>query len=143
MVEITRYLARSWKPLHALPIHAITRSDINNTLNNLARNNGKVTADSARVALSGLCSWAIQWEYLAANPTAEIASRAKNGSRKRVLSEAELGEIWRASDPVPNRSFCRYRPSRLLTRVKRGICPALRSGPQRSDRLSHSKLAAQ
>src|SRR5262249_44414436 len=96
MVETRRYLERSWKPLHALPIDAITRSHIDDRLNDLVRDSGKVSADRARVALSGLCAWAIARRHLDTNPTAHIASRAQNGARKRHLKEPELVEVWNA-----------------------------------------------
>src|SRR5262249_37450212 len=54
----------------------------------------KVTADRARTALSALYSWAIEGGRASVNPTMHVASRAKNGSRKRTLSEAELAEVW-------------------------------------------------
>ena len=57
-----------------------------------------MSADRARVALSGLFSWAIDRGYLDSNPTPNIRARAQGGARERVLNEAELAAIWNACD---------------------------------------------
>ena len=95
--EITRYLTRSWAPLHALPVDAITRQNVVHVVDNLAQTSGKVATDRARMALSGLFSWAIDLGYVESNPTLSVRSRSQKGARDRVLSEAELVEVWRAS----------------------------------------------
>ena len=98
LVEARRYLERAWEPLHVLPIDAITRQNVVDVVDDLERDSGKVAADRARVALSGLFGWAIDRGYLDSNPTLNIRSRAQNGARERVLSEAELVEVWRACE---------------------------------------------
>jgi integrase len=52
----------------------------------------------ARTALSGLYGWCVDRGHADVNPTLSIASRAKNGARERVLSEAELAAVWKACD---------------------------------------------
>ena len=61
----------------------------------------KVSADRARTALSAFNGWAIENGTelavdLQNNPAANIAARAKSGSRERKLTESELIEVWRA-----------------------------------------------
>ena len=97
--ETKRYLERSWLSLHEHPIDAITRQQVVSVVDDVERDSGKVTADRARVALSGLFGWAIDRGYLDSNPTLHIRSRAQNGARQRVLSEAEIVEVWKACDP--------------------------------------------
>ena len=94
--EATRYLDRAWQPLHTLPIDAITRQNVVGIVDALETNSGKVAADRARMALSGLFGWAIDRGYLETNPTLNVRARAQGGGRKRVLSEAELVEVWNA-----------------------------------------------
>jgi integrase len=96
--ETKRYLERSWKPLHALPIDAITRQNVVRVVDDVERDSGRVAADRARMALSGLFGWAIDRSYVDANPTLNIRARGQNGPRKRVLDEAELVEIWKACE---------------------------------------------
>jgi integrase len=96
LYEITRYLECSWKPLHSRPVETITRQDIVGVVDDLATSSGKVSADRARAALSTLFGWAIEHKGLNANPTMNVRARAQNKTRKRVLSEAELAEVWQA-----------------------------------------------
>src|SRR5262245_30706807 len=55
--EAKRYLEQSWAPLHTVAIDGITRQSIVGVVDTLERANGRVAADRARVALSGLFSW--------------------------------------------------------------------------------------
>jgi hypothetical protein len=54
LAEYTRYLERSWRPLHALAVGAITRQNVVTVVDDLEANSGKVAADRARTALSAL-----------------------------------------------------------------------------------------
>jgi integrase len=96
MRQVTRYLEQAWLPLHGMPLKDITRANVVGVVDGLATSSGKVTADRARMALSGLCAWAIERQHLDANPTLNVSAKAKNKTRKRVLSEAELAEVWQA-----------------------------------------------
>ena len=93
--EAKRYLERAWQPLHNHAIDAITRQNVVGVIDDL-EGRGKVAADRARMALSGLFGWAIDRGYLDSNPTMHVRSRAQGGGRKRVLSEGELVKVWNA-----------------------------------------------
>lgn len=92
LTETTRYLEKTWKPLHDLSIASIIRKDIVAILDGMK---GKVAADRGRAALSGLFAWAIERGHVEANPTLNIKARS-NSSRDRTLSEPELAEVWSA-----------------------------------------------
>ncbi|AHB49355.1 integrase [Hyphomicrobium nitrativorans NL23] len=94
--EVKRYLERSWRSLHRHPIDAITRQNVVLIVDQLAEASGKVAADRARMALSGLFGWAIDRGYLDSNPTLNVRARAQGTARSRVLTEAELVEVWNA-----------------------------------------------
>ena len=100
--SIGRYLAGTkqslpaWKPLHNLPIDSITHRHVQSQTDDLARSSGKVVADHARAALSGLFAWAIAKRYADSNPTLNVLSQARRTARERVLTEAELISIWKA-----------------------------------------------
>jgi integrase len=96
--EATRYLERAWQPLHALPIDAITRQNVVGIVDDVEQASGRVSADRARVTLSGLFGWAIDRGYLDTNPTMNVRARAQGSARERVLSEAELLEVWKACE---------------------------------------------
>lgn len=94
--EVSRYLKHAWQPLHSQTIDAITRQNVVTVVDDLARDSGKVAADRARMALSGLFGWAIDRGYLDTNPTLNVRARAQNRMRERVLTEPELLEVWNA-----------------------------------------------
>lgn len=104
--EWKRYLESAWKPLHKRPLDAITRDDIIAALDEIEHESGSVSADRAKVALSGLFAWAMDDGYgkgkdgrrlrLSANPTLHVKNKAAATSRKRTLSGSELAEVWRA-----------------------------------------------
>jgi hypothetical protein len=50
--EVTRYLKHAWKSLHPYAIGTVTRQNVVTVVGALASNNGRVTADRARTALS-------------------------------------------------------------------------------------------
>jgi integrase len=99
--EIERQLRRrDWRPLHGRAANDISRDDVIARVDEIARDNGRVAADRARTALSGLFTWAIERGHDLTNPCIGVAARApSNGGRQRVLSESELREVWLASDP--------------------------------------------
>jgi integrase len=97
LVDVKRYLERSWKPLHAKAAETVTRAQIVNVLDVIEEQQGATTADRARACLSAFFAWAIDRGHRSTlNPVGDIARRATSGPRERVLSEAELVSIWRA-----------------------------------------------
>jgi len=96
-VEATRYLQRSWRPLHDKPVNEITRQMVRERRNEIVSESGAVSANRALAALSGLCGWAIDQEYISGtNPTSDIKPLHEE-DRERVLSKEELVEIWLAA----------------------------------------------
>jgi integrase len=96
-VEATRYLQRSWQPLHDKPVNEITRQMVRERRNEIVSESGAVSANRALAALSGFCGWAITEEHISGtNPTSDIKPLHEYG-RERVLSEEELVEIWLAA----------------------------------------------
>ncbi len=94
--ELTRYLEKHWRPLHRLPIHQIERRDVAARLGELAQESGPVAAVRARGALSAACAWAIGQGLAEFNPVVGTNQPATPRSRERVLSDAELVEVWGA-----------------------------------------------
>jgi integrase len=97
-LEVERHLIKHWSPLHQRDMQAITRSDVQRELEKLAINSGPRAADSARVSLAAFFMWAIDHpdQYVRANPAAGIKRVSVTTNRDRVLSEAELREVWQA-----------------------------------------------
>ena len=96
-VDLVRlHLGRHWQPLHGKPVAKVTRSDVADRLNTLARENGGVTANRCRSALGALYAWAIAGGRADSNPVTGTMKPANERPRERVLSEAELAAIWHA-----------------------------------------------
>jgi integrase len=95
--EVTRYLTKSWQPLHGELIDQITQKMVRDRRDELVKESGAVSANRALAALSGFCGWAIDQEHISGtNPTSDIKPLHEN-DRERVLSEEELVEIWLAA----------------------------------------------
>jgi integrase len=96
--ECKRYLEHKnyWQPLHRLPVDAIGVTEIVTELNRIEKDHGASTADAAKRYVSGFFAWALERLQVKTNPALGIRGRAGTTGRKRVLSEAELAEVWRA-----------------------------------------------
>ena len=94
--DATRYLLKSFKPLHNLPVDKIARRDIATVLNDLAENS-PAAANQARANLSALFAWAIGEGLVDSNPV--LGTNNPGGTpkaRDRVLTYDELIQIWNA-----------------------------------------------
>jgi integrase len=89
-VEVERHLLVKAKPLHGLAIAGIKRRDIAELLSAMAS-----VANHVRASLSALFAWAMREGLVEANPVIGT-NRAAAVSRDRVLSEAELRDVWAA-----------------------------------------------
>jgi integrase len=97
-VETVRHLQVNARPLHGLPIEAVTRRTIADRLAKIEEGNGAVTRNRVRSSLSAYFTWLAREGYLDANPVAFTNKADENGGRERVLSDAELRTIWLAAD---------------------------------------------
>jgi integrase len=96
LAEIRRYLTVYCRPLHGMPVDAVTRKDIATRLAAIGREHGSITLARARAALSAFFTWAMQMGIVEANPVLGTAKPQDTTPRDRVLSDAELVAIWRA-----------------------------------------------
>jgi integrase len=94
--ETDRYLRKHWKPLHGLPVHKIERSTVAARLAEITVENGPVAATRARAALSALLAWTVGQGLADVNAVIGTNRPAEPKSRDRVLTDAEIGEIWAA-----------------------------------------------
>src|SRR5215213_6333257 len=96
LTETRRYLNVGWKPLHGLGLNAIDRRAVAVRLFEIARENGPIAANRARVALSAFFNWAMREGLSNSNPVIGTNRAADERSRDRVLSDEELVAIWDA-----------------------------------------------
>lgn len=88
------HLRKHWASLHGLAVDAITRRDIVSAMDQIGEVHGKVAADRAKATLSGFFAWALDRNYCEVNPVLGIRRRAAGASRNRVLTQAELADVW-------------------------------------------------
>jgi integrase len=64
----------------------------------IARQHGDTAAARAHASLGGFFTWAIRSGLTESNPVANTLKPGEAAPRERVLSDDELGRIWRACD---------------------------------------------
>jgi integrase len=93
------YLTGSYfRPLHSLPVNAVTRSSAATCIRAIVRNHSTATAAAARRALSAFFAWAIAEGALgdAPNPVDGSHRPADPTPRSHVPTPAELATVYRA-----------------------------------------------
>jgi integrase len=101
LAETTRYLNKSFKPLHGLSLASITRAIVAAELRRVAKESGPVAADCARSKLAGFFAWAVGEGLRDDNPVIGTNKAAPDNQRRdRVLTDAEVVSIWNAADPA-------------------------------------------
>jgi len=93
--EMTRYLQKTFKPLHHMPVSAIQRADVASILRDKALERPSAAA-SARSVLATFFGWAIGEGFCEDNPVAFTNKPKPQPSRERVLKDAELARVWNA-----------------------------------------------
>jgi integrase len=93
------HLHKHWAPIHGMSLDKITRRDISAVMDRIVEERGRNAADRAKTTLSGFFGWAVDRHYCDETPVLGIKRRGSNNARERVLSQAELVEIWRACPP--------------------------------------------
>jgi integrase len=94
--EIERHLMTHAKPLHRARLSEIDRRTIAVRLAEIEQASGPVARNRVRSSLSAFFAWAITEGFIEPNPVAGTAKAEESGTRERVLSQAELAEVWAA-----------------------------------------------
>jgi integrase len=93
--EVERHLHQHAKPLHRHTLGAVDRRTIATLLGGIETASGPVARNRVRSSLSAFFAWAIREGLLEANPVAGTGKADEGGTRERVLTDDELGAIWR------------------------------------------------
>jgi integrase len=101
--KVTRlYLTGGYfKPLHNMPLADIEPADVAAQIKAVARKHSDVTALAARRALSAFFTWSAREGLMGprpSNPVTNTNTPPNNPPRERVLNDAELAAIWKASE---------------------------------------------
>ena len=90
-----RFLRPALAVWGARPIGSITKRDVLDLIDDIA-SRAPVMACRVQSLLKRLFSWAVERGIVEASPLAGLRPPARELSRSRVLSDAELGSVWRA-----------------------------------------------
>jgi integrase len=99
--ELQRHLEKHAAPLHKADLATIERRTIAGLLTNLAASSGPTLANSVRSSLSSFFGWAMREGLADVNPIIATNKAVVLASRDRVLSDAELKQIWAALGDDP------------------------------------------
>jgi hypothetical protein len=113
--ELTRYLNRSLRALHGMPIDAIKRRDVALEVGKIARTSGATSAARSRAALSAFFSWCMGEGICEQNACIGTNKPPEAGPRQRVLPGRELAEVWHA---LPDYDYGKVMEAAHLHRAK-------------------------
>ena len=94
--EVERHLMNHAKPLHRLRLMEIDRRSVALRLAEIEEASGPIARNRVRSSLSAFFAWAVTEGFIETNPVTGTAKAEEGGGRERVLSPAELAEIWAA-----------------------------------------------
>jgi integrase len=109
------YLEEHWSPLHNMPLGKIKRADVATVLTTIEKR-GRIAANRARSALSGLFGWAMGEGWCEENPVIGTNQRSEGAPRERSLSDVEAARVWLAA---PDKDYGRLIKLILLTGCRR------------------------
>jgi integrase len=93
--EVERHLLRNIALLHDRDPRVITRADLVQLLDGIARTKGRTTADRVKATLSTFFKWLLDRGYTDAHPAIGLPSNG-HSEETRPLTIAELRDVWQA-----------------------------------------------
>jgi integrase len=92
------------------PASALSRADATKVLETFAQERGPIGANRLMAYARACYAWGMKVDLVSANPFADLVSPGKETARDRVLTDEEIGLIWRACDKLgtPQRQFVRF-----------------------------------
>ena len=95
-LETERHLLKHAEPLHPRRITEINGLAIAQLLGQIEMGSGPTACNRVRSSLSAFFKWATREHHIEANPAANTNKAEETGARDRVLTDAELREVWAA-----------------------------------------------
>jgi integrase len=109
------------------PVDSISREQIVHQLDTISRERGPVRSDRVLKALKRLLSWYAgrRSGYQSVATSIEARTSATERARTRVLTDAELRQIWLCAEGYKHKQFGAYLQFLLLTATRRGEAAGL------------------
>lgn len=130
--ELERHLKVHAKPLYGLRLDEIRKAKIAEVLNDIQDKRGPVARNRFRSNVSAFFTWAISEGLIEANPVEGTAKATESGPRERVLTPAELVEVWAS---LGDDDFSNIVRLLILTAQRREEVGGLRWSEVDSDRV--------
>ena len=96
LVEIERHLLLHAKRLHPKPLVEVTRRDIAELLSALTENLSDGTINRIHTNVMSFFGWAVSEGLLESNPAVGTSRRSEKKQQTRLITDAELRDIWSA-----------------------------------------------
>ena len=123
--EAVRALRVAFANMLTKPASRITKADVVNRLDELSAAGKHTTAARTMAYGRAAYAWARKRDKVSNNPFFELPIPAASNERDRVLSKAEVGEVWKAAGQLPYPVGQFYRLA-LLTTVRRNEIAGMR-----------------
>lgn len=103
-----RMLAKDVLPTWGrMKVADITRADVRHLVDEIEARGAARQAGKVLAVVRGMLAYAVQREVIKINPATEIKPPKTAGPRDRVLSDAEIADLWRNIDGAPLRAAVR------------------------------------
>jgi integrase len=129
LTEITRHLNVRASPLHCRPVTEIDLRELADLFEKVEKTSGPVEANHLRGAIRAFFRYLGTKGILTGNVVSSTGKAITNGKRERVLTDAELVEIWNAADGGDGagaQQFAAIVKLLMLTGLRRDEISALR-----------------
>jgi integrase len=131
--QVRRHLLSYAKPLHAMPVTALSQRDVATLLGAIAKNSGDISANRLRASLETFVGWVIrQGIRLPEGNVVSYTEKRKERSRSRVLTDADLRAVWNACDDTDHGAIVKLL---LLTGQRAAEIGSLRWDEVHADRI--------
>ncbi|HVQ81986.1 MAG TPA: integrase arm-type DNA-binding domain-containing protein, partial [Pseudolabrys sp.] len=125
-VEVHRHLLVNAESLHRLRLIEVTKGKIAELLHDVEERIGTASRNRVRSSLNAFFTWTITEGLLETNPVTGTAKADEGGPRERVLSEAELAEVWNVLGASASHPYSDIVRLLILTGQRRQEIGALR-----------------
>jgi integrase len=95
---LTAEIPASWQ---TRPVTAITRRDVRDLVEAIAERGSPITANRCLALVRKILNFAIERDWIDANPASLIAKPGAEVSRERVLTDDEIRKLWRCLTRLP------------------------------------------
>jgi integrase len=131
--QVRQHLLRHARPLHDLPIGAVTLRDVAKLLGTVAANSGDTARNRLRSSLEAFFGWAIrQGHSLPHGNVVSITEKRPETPRERMLGDAELRAVWQACG---DNDYSAVVKLAILTGMRRNEIGGLRWDEVKEDRI--------